>query len=165
MSSSPPPKPAGQEEDHAILLSCPSTTVARSSTSWKHDSHRFGPQHALDSGTDAAWKSAPSDGTEPNYYEVIFGRSVEVRDLRIMFQGGFVGVDCTVFTKTTDCQEEWEECEDLFIDAIPCRGTRTRCCCNHARERGVPLCSNQYGSYGTVRNSPRFYPSCQRNAG
>ena len=26
-------------------------------------------------------------------------------------------MDCTVFTKTTDCQEEWEECEDLFIDA------------------------------------------------
>jgi len=26
-------------------------------------------------------------------------------------------VDCTVFTKTTDRQEEWEECEDLFIDA------------------------------------------------
>ena len=49
--------------------------------------HRFGPQHALDSGTDAAWKSAPSEGSEPNYYEVIFGRSVEVRDLRIMFQG------------------------------------------------------------------------------
>ena len=59
----------------------------RSSTSWKHDTHRFGPQHALDSGTDAAWKSAPSEGGEPSYYEVAFGRSVEVRDLRIMFQG------------------------------------------------------------------------------
>ena len=56
--------------------------------------------------------------------------------MRIQFQGGFVGMDCTVYKKTQqsierkgsarvqdrqnndDDEEEWEELEELFVDPI-----------------------------------------------
>ena len=106
----------------------------RASSTWKYDTRRFGPQNALDSETDDAWNSAPSEESNPlAYYEVYFHRPVLVREMRVQFQGGFVGLDCMVYKKrqkqphNTDESndesnynngEEWEELDELFLDPI-----------------------------------------------
>lgn len=99
----------------------------RASSTWKHDTRKFGPLNALNNSTDDAWKSAQSDDNANPlaYFEIDFHRPVHVSELRIQFQGGFVGMDCTVFKKCCNSSEEqmnaddeWEECEDFFIDPI-----------------------------------------------
>ena len=99
----------------------------RASSTWQHDTRKFGPQHALDSQSMDAWKSAPSEGSNPMaYYEIHFRRLVLVREIRVQFQGGFVGMDCIVYKKKrlhnnndsdqSDNDEEWEELEEIFMD-------------------------------------------------
>jgi hypothetical protein len=107
----------------------------RASSTWKYDTRRFGPQNALDSETDDAWNSASSEESNPlAYFEVNFHRPVLVRELRVQFQGGFVGMDCIVYKKRQQQQpqktdesddksnnnndEEWEELDELFLDPI-----------------------------------------------
>ncbi|KAL7469944.1 hypothetical protein ACHAXS_010181, partial [Conticribra weissflogii] len=95
----------------------------RASSTWKHDTRKFGPLNALDKKSDAAWKSAPSEESNPlAYYEIYFQQPVNVREVRIQFQGGFVGTECTVFKKNHNIGNndggEWEEFEDLFIDPV-----------------------------------------------
>ena len=89
------------------------TYTHRASSIWKHDNRKFGPQNALDISSDAAWKSAPSEESDPlAYYEIYFNRPVIVQKMNIQFQGGFVGMDCIVHKKkhntnaTTDNNEE-----------------------------------------------------------
>lgn len=113
------------------------TSIHRASSTWKHDTRKFGPQNALDSTSDAAWKSAPSEESDPlAYYEIYFNRPIIAHEMRIQFQGGFVGMDCTVYKKTQQSierkgsarvqvrqnndadEEEWEELEELFVDPI-----------------------------------------------
>jgi len=76
-----------------------------------------------------AWKSAPSEGSNPMaYYEIHFRRPVLVREIRVQFQGGFVGMDCIVYKKKqlhnnddsdqSDNNEVWEELEEIFMDPI-----------------------------------------------
>lgn len=79
--------------------------------------------NALDKKSDAAWKSAPSEERNPlAYYEIYFQQPVNVRELRIQFQGGFVGTECTVFKKNHNIGDseggKWEEFEDLFVDPV-----------------------------------------------
>mmetsp|Transcript_38968 Transcript_38968/g.81530 ORF Transcript_38968/g.81530 Transcript_38968/m.81530 type:complete len:189 (+) Transcript_38968:135-701(+) len=127
-------------EHESVKLSCPSKGAsARGSSTWKHDTRKFGPQNALDSASDAAWKSAPSEEVDPMaYYEIYFHRPVSVKEMRVQFQGGFVGMDCIVYQKkssnqtTTTTNEgsssgeqqrnnddkdvEWEEFDELFVE-------------------------------------------------
>jgi hypothetical protein len=115
----------------------------RASSTWKHDTRRFGPQNALDSQSDDAWKSAPSEESDPlAYYEVYFHRSVLVREMRVQFQGGFVGMDCMVYKKiqqqppkidekhdetNNNDEEEWEELDELFLDPKDSTDIQTFC--------------------------------------
>lgn len=108
---------------------------ARASSIWQHDTRQFGPQHALDSQSMDAWKSAPSEDSNPlAYYEIHFHRPVNVREMRVQFQGGFVGMDCIVFqkkfeksheSKKCDDGQEWEELEELFLDPIESNDIQT----------------------------------------
>ena len=104
---------------------------------------RFGPKNALDSQLDDAWKSAPSEESDPlAYYEVYFHRSVLVREMRVQFQGGFVGMDCMVYKKiqqqppkidekhdetNNNDEEEWEELDELFMDPKDSTDIQTFC--------------------------------------
>ncbi len=100
----------------------------RASSIWQHDTRKFGPQHALDSQSMNAWNSAPSNESNPlAYYEIHFQRPVSVREVRVQFQGGFVGMDCTAYTKklrdnlednrnSNNDDDQWEESEELFLD-------------------------------------------------
>lgn len=108
--------------------------ISRASSSWKHDTRKFGPQHALDGQSDAAWKSAPSEGSDPSFYEVHFHRPVVVHELRVQFQGGFAGMDCVVYRKNgqqnadgdgAQNDEEWEECDELFLDPVDSNEVQT----------------------------------------
>lgn len=110
----------------------PHASIRRASSTWKHDTRRFGPANALDGSSDAAWKSAPSEGNDPSaYYEVHFHRDVDVRELRLQFQGGFAGGDCVAYLRRTDRSDDdeggpprddardgdgWEEFDELFVD-------------------------------------------------
>lgn len=120
-----------------VKLSCVSTgSSAKASSTWKHDTRKFGPQNALNSESDAAWKSAPSEESDPlAYYEVYFNRPVSVHEIRLQCQGGFVGMDCIVYTKQqqkiadgsaqqNNDEVEWEEFEDLFVDPIDSNETQ-----------------------------------------
>jgi hypothetical protein len=99
----------------------------RASSVWKHDARKFGPLNALDSQTDEAWKSAPSEDNDPlAYYEVHFQQSVCPREIRVQFQGGFVGMDCVVYQKRQkDDDNGWEEFEELFVDPIDSNEVQT----------------------------------------
>ncbi|KAL7526433.1 hypothetical protein ACHAXR_001487, partial [Thalassiosira sp. AJA248-18] len=108
-----------------------------------HDTRKFGPQNALDSQSDAAWKSAPSEDNDPlAYYEVHFNRPVNIHEMRVQFQGGFAGMDCIVYQKkqlqkTTDGSDEkqnsgddndgesWEEFDELFVEPIDSNEVQT----------------------------------------
>lgn len=83
-----------------MLLSCPSTgTTARASSILNRNSKLYGPKNALETtNTSSCWNSdaAPSGGDSSISYIVDFGRTVEVTELRIQFQGGFVGEECIV---------------------------------------------------------------------
>ena len=75
--------------------------------------------NALNNNTDDAWKSAQSEESDPlAFFEIDFNRPVNVNELRIQFQGGFVGMECIVYQRNEDATAGWEECEDLFIDPI-----------------------------------------------
>lgn len=99
------------------------------SSTWQQDTRKFGPQHALDSQSMDAWKSAPSNESNPlAYYEIYFQRPVtSVREIRLQFQGGFVGMDCTVYKKKLQSNHsankscngcDWEELEEIFVDPV-----------------------------------------------
>lgn len=101
------------------------TQFRRASSTWKHDTRKFGPLNALNNNTEDAWKSAQSEESDPlAYFEIDFHRPVQVSELRLQFQGGFVGMDCIVYQKN-DETTDWEECEDLFIDPIDSNEVQT----------------------------------------
>ncbi|KAL7549549.1 hypothetical protein ACHAWF_012809 [Thalassiosira exigua] len=120
-----------------VKLSCASKGAsARASSIWKRDSRQFGPQNALDGDSESAWKSAPSEESDPlAFYEIHFNRPVAVHELRMQFQGGFVGGDCAVYWKRPltsnssgeqgDTSEEWEESEELFVDPVDSNDTQS----------------------------------------
>ncbi|KAL9184279.1 hypothetical protein ACHAXT_002365 [Thalassiosira profunda] len=122
-------------ESGMVKLSCTSKgTSARASSSWKHDTRKFGPQHALDGQTDSAWKSAPSEGNDPAFYEVHFHRPVLVKEMRVQFQGGFVGMDCIVHRRTSgdsaageqsNGESEWKEFDELYLDPVDSNKVQT----------------------------------------
>ena len=105
-------------------------TIHRASSTWKHDTRKFGPQNALDTSSDAAWKSAPSssDNDSLAYYEIYFNRPVIVHEMRIQFQGGFVGMDCIVYKQKKKEQQnnkDWDEFEEMYIDPIDTTDVQT----------------------------------------
>jgi hypothetical protein len=104
------------------------TKKHRASSTWKHDTRKFGPLNAINNNTEDAWKSAQSEeGSDPlAYFEIDFHRPVRVNELRIQFQGGFVGMDCIVYQKCgNENNDDWEECEDLFLDPIDSNEVQT----------------------------------------
>jgi len=115
------------------IVSSSSSSTARASSTWNRDTRRFGPQNALDGASDYSWNSGPSASSENNessfaqYYEIHFHRSVKVHEIRVQFQGGFVGLDCTVYkqrrrrdddTNNDIGDDEWEEMEELYLDPM-----------------------------------------------
>ena len=137
------------------IVSSSSSSTARASSTWNRDTRRFGPQNALDGTSDLSWNSGPSSASENNnemssssdgrssnnydpsssssfaqYYEIHFHRSVKVHEIRVQFQGGFVGLDCTVYkqrrrrrrrdddTNNDIGDDEWEEMEELYMDPM-----------------------------------------------
>ena len=65
------------------------------------------------------------------YYEVHFPRGVIPREMRVQFQGGFVGMDCVVYRKNakqsttadgtkgaTESGVEWEEFDELYVEPV-----------------------------------------------
>ena len=108
------------------MLSYSSYSIHRASSTWKHDTRKFGPLIALNNNSEDAWKSAQSEENDPlAYFEIDFHRPVQVSELRIQFQGGFVGMDCIVYQKSGDGTTDWEECEDLFVDPIDSNEVQT----------------------------------------
>jgi len=117
------------------IVSSSSSSTARASSTWNRDTRRFGPQNALDGTSDSSWNSGPSASASEDdesslfaqYYEIHFHRSVRVHEIRVQFQGGFVGLDCTVYKRRrreddTDDDigddEKWEEMEELYMDPM-----------------------------------------------
>ena len=126
--------------------------MSRASSTWKHDTRKFGPLNALNNNTEDAWKSAQSEeGSDPlAYFEIDFHRPVHVNEVRIQFQGGFVGMDCIVYQKcgtggdsSTPSSEDkdWEECEDLFIDPIDSNEVQTFASEEEENDKGSGKCS------------------------
>lgn len=139
-----------------VNLTCPTSSIsstAKASSTWNHDTRRFGPQNALDNTCDFSWNSGPlagDDGISSNnaqYYEIHFHRLVRVNEIRVQFQGGFVGLDCVVYYKKSNKQPsllfrsstdddgkdssnnrgkndnddnnlKWEEMEELYMDPV-----------------------------------------------
>ena len=98
--------------------------IRRASSTWQHNTKKFGPQNALDNETEEAWKSAASEEEPLQYYEVHFKRKVHIEELRVQFQGGFVGMECIVYKKNSD-NDEWEEFEELYLDTIESNEVQT----------------------------------------
>ena len=95
-----------------------SVAIFRASSTWQLNTKKFGPLNALDNKTEDAWKSAASENNNPlQYYEVHFKRDVKVHEIKVQFQGGFVGMDCIVFQKSSD-NDDWEEFEELYMETI-----------------------------------------------
>lgn len=143
---------ANEKSKKSVSLTCPtssSISTAKASSTWNHDTRRFGPQNALDNTSDLSWNSGPllaGDGSIRNaqYYEIHFHRLVGVYEIRVQFQGGFVGLDCIVYYKkgsnkqplfrsSTDGKDnsnnsggddndnnnlKWEEMEELYMDPV-----------------------------------------------
>lgn len=97
------------------LLSCTSTgTTARASSILNRNSKLYGPRNALEiTNASSCWNSdaATSGGDSSISFTVDFGRIVEVRELRIQFQGGFVGEECILYTgpSRNSSSIEWNE--------------------------------------------------------
>eukprot|EP00956_Cyclotella_meneghiniana_P003207 scaffold3932_cov87-Cyclotella_meneghiniana.AAC.11 len=97
---------------------CSNSSTFRASSTWQHNSKKFGALNALNNETEDAWKSDASKDSDPcQYYEIHFKRKVTIDQLRIQFQGGFVGMDCIVYHKTCE-NGEWEEFDELFMDTV-----------------------------------------------
>jgi hypothetical protein len=144
---------ANEESKRIVNLSCPSSssssavssskTTAKASSTWQHNIRKFGPQNALDTTSDDAWKSGPTSSNNElggnsssssinaaQYYEIYFHRLVQIHEIRVQFQGGFVGLDCGVYkhqdntNSDNDSNDEdnsnlkWEEMEELYMDPI-----------------------------------------------
>jgi hypothetical protein len=137
---------ANEESKRIVNLTCPSvsssTTTAKASSTWQHNIRKFGPQNALDTTSDDAWKSGPSENNNneggnnssssnaAQYYEIYFHRYVQVYEIRVQFQGGFVGLDCVVYKQQDNNSDndnndddnnnnlKWEEMEELYMDPI-----------------------------------------------
>lgn len=88
----------------------------RASSTWQQNSKKFGPLNALNNETEEAWKSGASEYSDPlQYFEIHFKRNVSVHELGVQFQGGFVGMDCIVFRRSTE-DDDWEEFDQLFME-------------------------------------------------
>jgi hypothetical protein len=134
---------ANEESKRIVNLTYPSssssssTTTAKASSTWQHNIRKFGPQNALDTTSDDAWKSGPTSENEggnnaAQYYEIYFHRYVKVYEIRVQFQGGFVGLDCVVYKQQDNNNNsdndnndddnnnnlKWEEMEELYMDPI-----------------------------------------------
>mmetsp|Transcript_21919 Transcript_21919/g.45267 ORF Transcript_21919/g.45267 Transcript_21919/m.45267 type:complete len:130 (+) Transcript_21919:527-916(+) len=77
--------------------------------------------NALDSSNETSnWNSdaVPSGSHDPIIYTVNFGRNVEIQEVRIQFQGGFVAEECTAYTATEPCNGEiaWKELDNVHIE-------------------------------------------------
>ena len=103
-----------------VLLSSPSLgTTARASSVLKKNTKLYGPMNALDATNETScWNSdavpsGASNGDEPITFTIHFGpkRMVQIDEIRIQFQGGFVAEECTACISKGDDQE-WVELEE-----------------------------------------------------
>lgn len=102
------------------LLSDPALgTTARASSVLNKNSNLYGPMNALDiTNETSCWNSdaVPSGSDEPITFTINFGpnRIVQVEEIRIQFQGGFVVEECTAhICKGGNCGgEDWLELEE-----------------------------------------------------
>ena len=101
------------------LLSDPALgTTARASSVLNKNSKLYGPMNALDIVNETScWNSdaVPSGSDEPITFTVNFGpnRMVQVEEIRIQFQGGFVAEECTAYiSKGGSGAEDWVELEE-----------------------------------------------------
>uniref|UniRef100_A0A7S2SH16 SUN domain-containing protein n=1 Tax=Eucampia antarctica TaxID=49252 RepID=A0A7S2SH16_9STRA len=121
-----------------ILLSCPSKgTSASASSVLNRNSKLYGPMNALDlkSGISNCWNSdavvAPNGGSKNNNsvdgndegtsidFIIDFHRTVCVEEIRIQFQGGFVGKDCILYVPNNnndEKEEKWLELEEAIVE-------------------------------------------------
>jgi len=104
-----------------VILSSPSLgTTARASSVLKKNTKLYGPMNALDAtnetscwNSDAVPSGASSSGDESIIFTIHFGpnRMVQIDEVRIQFQGGFVAEECTACISKGDDQE-WVELEE-----------------------------------------------------
>ena len=96
--------PCHSMSDSTVLLSHPSAgTVARASSVLNRDIKRYGPRNALniDDGS-SCWNSDGSSSSSSSSisFTLNFGRAVEVTELKIQFQGGFVAEECSLMSSS-----------------------------------------------------------------
>ena len=76
--------------------------------------------NALDTANETScWNSdaVPSGSDEPITYTIHFGRAVQIEELRIQFQGGFVAEECTAHVSTdSGGVTAWKELENAHIE-------------------------------------------------
>lgn len=106
-----------------VLLSCPSTGTTARASSVLNNSKLYGAINALDSSdASSCWNSegVKSGESTASAFTLNFGRVVEVNDLRIQFQGGFVARDCAVSVALQDGgngRAEWTELDEAPVEA------------------------------------------------
>mmetsp|Transcript_115 Transcript_115/g.301 ORF Transcript_115/g.301 Transcript_115/m.301 type:complete len:160 (+) Transcript_115:199-678(+) len=103
------------------LLSSPSLgTTARASSVLKRNTKLYGPMNALDTtdevscwNSDAVPSGTSSSDAGPITFTIHFGpnRTVEIDEIRIQFQGGFVAEECTACLSRGG-GEDWVEMEE-----------------------------------------------------
>mmetsp|Transcript_12559 Transcript_12559/g.15270 ORF Transcript_12559/g.15270 Transcript_12559/m.15270 type:complete len:126 (-) Transcript_12559:231-608(-) len=93
--------------------------------------------NALDlSDSSTLWNSDHQSSNKRQIYQINFNRTVDIRKLYIVFQGGFVGVDCELLLRK-DEEAKFQKLEDAYVEPddtnelqefiIPDSGTQPIC--------------------------------------
>eukprot|EP01089_Gocevia_fonbrunei_P012416 TRINITY_DN2936_c0_g1_i2.p1 TRINITY_DN2936_c0_g1~~TRINITY_DN2936_c0_g1_i2.p1 ORF type:complete len:142 (+),score=19.83 TRINITY_DN2936_c0_g1_i2:34-459(+) len=72
-------------------------TLCKVSSVLNNDVKQYGKQHLFDNSLESCWNS---DQGSPQEILLAFQECVDINEVRITFQGGFVGKDCKFYTST-----------------------------------------------------------------
>lgn len=89
MAAEPPPVTGAPAASSLVSAS----TKVKASSTLNRNRAEYGPAHVFDGVADTCWNS---DQGLPQTLTVDFERQVRVSEVRVMFQGGFVGSNCDV---------------------------------------------------------------------
>ncbi|KAF0700128.1 Aste57867_9316 [Aphanomyces stellatus] len=80
-----------------LLIGAETKTTCRVSSVLNRDRKQYGAQHMFDGSEVTCWNS---DQGSPQQVWLTFHRAVNLRQLQVMFQGGFVGEDVALWVTT-----------------------------------------------------------------
>ncbi|KAJ1549613.1 Nuclear receptor 2C2-associated protein [Cladochytrium tenue] len=88
----------------------------RVSSVLNRDQRSFGRQNLIDGDPETCWNSEQVGAVvsgSPQWISVDFGRPAVLKELRLTFQGGFVGCDCELQTPAAD-GSQWDVLERFY---------------------------------------------------